>query len=468
MIIILSSKITLILFYYSEHLKSIMKPEGENKCESDTIDTVDTIDYNTLLRKYVYCADKDGDSDPSSEEVRFKLKQGLKTTRTRLNSLQSDIPEKQKCLKESNEMKLFLEEDSSSMDDERENNDFRLPIPLNSTFNDQKEIVNGVETTTDLKLVCEKNQSFLEKLGQIEISHERLLQDKDDMRLELDAEFTARGAALVDKIYTAQKLREESINNRLKRITDEKEELMKKLSRYEKDNAVDSGIETNSIGDELWINADMSLDEIVGRVVNQSQSIEINGELVLDHPKAAKKNSSKSSSEYKKIKEERDLALEQVEELKNELKEVKHQRSLLEMQHHKDEKNRLKILQNQMKAVIKDRDNAVEKTTRLEEELEHLRLQQSLKNSLSNDSSLRRQFNATLDEYKAKLDENDHELLAAQASYDELHNKYNGLVDENTKMTLYLQEALASSAEDRKRADKLERLLVALRRRKEK
>ena len=68
------------------------------------------------------------------------------------------------------------------------------------------------------------------------------------------------------------------------------------------------------------------MDEIVGRVINgkQSQSIEFNGEVVLDHcgessksikegsSKALKKSSLSSCRELRMYKEERDSALKQV------------------------------------------------------------------------------------------------------------------------------------------------------------
>ena len=40
-------------------------------------------------------------------------------------------------------------------------------------------------------------------------------------------------SALIEKIYNAQKEREECINDRLKRVTEEKEELMKKVKRLQ-------------------------------------------------------------------------------------------------------------------------------------------------------------------------------------------------------------------------------------------
>ena len=44
--------------------------------------------------------------------------------------------------------------------------------------------------------------------------------------------------------------------------------------------------------------------------------------------------------------------------------------------------------------------------------------------------------------------------MSAQTSYDHLHNKLNSIVNEKNEMTLHLQEALAKSKEDKKRADK--------------
>lgn len=221
----------------------------------------------------------------------------------------------------------------------------------------------------------------------------------------------------------------------------------------------------------------MSLEDIVDRVVNQSQSIEINCELVLDHnndalkihPRSSKHDyhrkptTSPSHDYYKTINDERNRALEQVERLTTELKEVKYERNMLEKFHRKDEKKRLRILQNQMKVVIKDRDKAVELSAKLENEMKRFRMKQNNKN----DAFLRIQTNLELDEYKARLEENEMELLETQSSHDELHNKFNELVDDNNQLIVQLQEAIEKSTEDKKRSEKLERLLIALRRRKE-
>ena len=77
-----------------------------------------------------------------------------------------------------------------------------------------------------------------------------------------------------------------------------------------------------------------------------------------------------------------------------------------------------------------------------------------MKNSLSNETSLRRQFTHTLDEYKSKLKDNTEELLAAQSSYSDIHSKLNATMDEKNEISVQLQEAISKSKEDKKRADK--------------
>jgi len=292
-----------------------------------------------------------------------------------------------------------------------------------------------------------------------------------DIQLNLDAE--ARGAALIEKIYNAQKEREECINDRLKRVTEEKEELMKKVKRLQNEPGVDSGVETNSLGDDLWLNAEnMSLDEIMGRVISgkHSQSIEFNGELLLDRGTAKKKSPPKKSTsmpsiceDLKILKKERDTALKQVDQLTTELHETQRERSIYEAKHRKSEKNRLKILQNQMKGVLKERDEAFAKAEILQQELhmDHLK-----RFSKGGDFSFPlHKFNSTLDEYTHKVDEE--ERRKERTTCDELYTRMNKLVDEKNKLSLQLQQTVNTCGEEKKRADKLERLLVALRRRKE-
>ena len=305
---------------------------------------------------------------------------------------------------------------------------------------------------------------------------------KNYSELELDAQSKARGAALIGKIYTAQKEREDSIKKRLKQVTEEREELTKKLKNLEKDhnNGIDSGLETNSIDDDVWLKADsMSLDEIVGLVVNgkhSKHSIEFNGEVSVDPDGAnnmsenkeslRRRKSSSSSTELRKLQTERDSALKQVDQLTNELHEAQRERSMLETQHRKSEKKRLKTLQCQMKGVVKERDEVAAKNEILQQELQRERMQ-SRRLADSDIFDIRyEKLSSTLQEYQLQMEMDEREKTQRKAAYDELYNRLTQVVDEKNELSLQVQETNIMLNEEKKRAEKLERLLIALKQRK--
>ena len=55
------------------------------------------------------------------------------------------------------------------------------------------------------------------------------------MRSHFSFSSVLTSSALVDKLYTAQKVREEAMNARMKLLIDEKEELYSRIRKLEKD-----------------------------------------------------------------------------------------------------------------------------------------------------------------------------------------------------------------------------------------
>ena len=78
----------------------------------------------------------------------------------------------------------------------------------------------------------------------------------------------------------------------------------------------------------------------------------------------------------------------------------------------------------------------------------------SLKNSLSQEESLKHQFNTTLNDFEARLQEKDRELALAQNSYDDLAAKLNTVTSEKSSLLNQLNDARASLKEKEKRADR--------------
>merc|ERR1719427_2029044 len=75
----------------------------------------------------------------------------------------------------------------------------------------------------------------------------------------------------------------------------------------------------------------------------------------------------------------------------------------------------------------------------------------------------RHKFNSTLEEYQHKMDMD--EKGRHQVAYDELYDRMQQVVDEKNQLSLQHQEALSIVSEEKRQAEKMGRLLVALRRR---
>eukprot|EP00111_Clytia_hemisphaerica_P019177 TCONS_00056655-protein len=431
------------------------------------------------------------------EELKESLKNGLFDARRKITFLRKELKEKQDNLDVERSMRETAEKELAniSMNGHRDHSTPNNGSPTRSLRHSTKRLnrsspsrldqsrrgeersvtpnlhLGNMETMIEeLKSARLLNQTLTEKLSQAENELDQVLISKEEMEIELEASVTARGAALVDKLYTAQKVREDAMNVRMKLLIDEKEELQKRLRKLEKDHGFDSGVDTGSgLYDELQQDQ-LSMNEVLGRLSSNGQSsnaIEYNGGTLIERLNQAQTtNKLKSSESFKQIKDERDQAVNQISNLKDELSEVQKERELYETQHRKNEKNRLKAIQNQLKAVINERDEAQERSLQLEDEIEKIRLQFSLKNSLSQEESLKHQFNTTLNDFEKRLQEKERELNLAQTSYDEMVEKLSASTREKNSLVKQLEDTREKLNDEQKRAERSERLVEVLRRRK--
>ncbi|XP_065655559.1 mirror-image polydactyly gene 1 protein isoform X6 [Hydra vulgaris] len=313
-----------------------------------------------------------------------------------------------------------------------------------SNVNNNTRKLNGTSNESllmeELKSSRLLNKTLTEKLSLTEVELEKVLQNKKDIQMEMEVAVAAQGAVLIDKIYTAQKARDAATSTRLKLLTHENEELLKRIKQLEIGVCgCDSVVETNLVRDDLLIQ-------------------DFNNQKPMD-PLYTKK----STNESKSLMEED--ALKQVVQLKEEYHLLKERCEMFELQS-KNEKNRLTNMQDDLKNKQRELDEALAEKMALQAEIQSIKLRYSLSNSLSNEQVLRDQFNTTLDEFELKFIEKESKLNETKSIHDELLVKYNNVVREKKAIAEQLQDTLKQATEDKKRADKLERLVDVLRKRK--
>lgn len=78
----------------------------------------------------------------------------------------------------------------------------------------------------------------------------------------------------------------------------------------------------------------------------------------------------------------------------------------------------------------------------------------SLHRSLTQEQSLRDQFNQTMDSFETRLRARDSDIQQAQRSYDEVVEKLKAVSQERTSLAKQLEEASKNRRREKERADK--------------
>eukprot|EP00795_Rhopilema_esculentum_P013204 gene13204-4020_t len=326
--------------------------------------------------------------------------------------------------------------------------------------------VNMSSLVEELKAARTLNRSLTEKLAQAESDLELAHRCKEEMQVEMEAKVAARGAALVDKIYAAQKERDAAILARLKMANDERNEAVERLKNWRKTE------ESGSLIDEDMdiLNYDeMSFNELLRKVesADNGRLIERHGSVIADRLAKVQRmpNKRKNVDDEQRLIKERDEARSQVKRLEEEIEKIKKEKTENEENRRNSERTRLKACQAQLKSVLREKEDADNRARQLKEELENLRVYYSLHKSLSQEQGLRDQFNSTMDNFEEKLRATEGELQLAQRNYEDAVAKANALIREKSAMASQLHDTLAQLKEEKTRADKLERLVAVLRKR---
>ena len=159
-----------------------------------------------------------------------------------------------------------------------------------------------------------------------------------------------------------------------------------------------------------------------------------------------------SLSDLITVKDQRDAAMQKVEQLTTKLNYVYREKQNLEKKYRQTEKRAIKLLQTQLKGILKDRNDAVKRAENIEKELQELRLQRKDSNDVLNTHRI-----------KKKIEEG----TGGQIPLIDLFGKIQESEEEKLVLSRQLQQVSFSSKEERERADALNKLVVSTQRRKE-
>lgn len=291
--------------------------------------------------------------------------------------------------------------------------------------------------------------------------------EKRKLKLQLDlhekaaeADIAERTAALVEEVYFAQRERDEAIMCRLQLALEERDEAIARMKHMEMSLKMLENINPEE--------NDMTLQELLNRINNADTGVAIqkNGAVIVDRIYKTKECKKRiTAEEMNAVIEERDAALSQCKRLHQELHRLKEQNqtSANNTRHPTAENNQERALKAKLLSMQQARETAVEQYKRLEEEIQTLRVYYSLHKSLSQEETLKDQFNHALSVYEDALKNRESVVSITQQQNEELATQLQQALTEHANMELQLQCAVDASRAASEKVQKLERLVDVLR-----
>ncbi|CAM4570596.1 mirror-image polydactyly gene 1 protein isoform X1 [Lepidochelys kempii] len=312
----------------------------------------------------------------------------------------------------------------------------------------------------ELDVVRAKNKKLQDKLSEKDKELKTIKLDLELQERATEAKIAEKTAALVEEVYTAQRERDEAVMARLRLANEERDEALLRAKDLEQ-----SLKELENINPE---ENDMTLQELLNRINNADTGIAIqkNGAIIVDRIHRTKERRKKiTAEEMNAVIEERDAALSQCKRLEQELHHLKEQNqtSANNTRHLTAENNQERALKAKLLAMQQERETAVQQNKNLEEEIQTLRVYYSLHKSLSQEVSLKDQFNCTLSTYEDALKSSEDIVTITHRQNEQLATQLQQALTERTDMELKLQQALEASQEANKKVQTLERLVDVLR-----
>uniref|UniRef100_A0A8C2QXI4 Mirror-image polydactyly 1 n=1 Tax=Capra hircus TaxID=9925 RepID=A0A8C2QXI4_CAPHI len=276
----------------------------------------------------------------------------------------------------------------------------------------------------ELNILKASNKKLQEKLSKEDKEHRKLKLKLELQEKATEAQIAEKTAALVEEVYLAQKERDEAILSRLQLANEERDEAIARAKHMEMSLKLLENINPEE--------NDMTLQELLNRINNADTGVAIqkNGAIIVDRIYKTKECKKRiTAEEMDAVIEERDAALSQAK--------------LLAMQ--------------------QARETAVQQYKKLEEEIQTLRVYYSLHKSLSQEESLKDQFNLTLSTYEEALKNRENIVSITQQQNEELATQLQQALTDRANMELELQRAVEASRTANDKIQKLERLVDVLR-----
>ncbi|XP_023577616.1 mirror-image polydactyly gene 1 protein isoform X3 [Octodon degus] len=326
--------------------------------------------------------------------------------------------------------------------------EYMIPYQVASDVN--KETVAFL--LKELDILKTNNKELQEKL-----IRENKEQRKLKLKLELqeksvEAKIAEKAADLVEEVYFAQKERDEALMCRLQLAIKERDEAIARAKHMEMSLKMLENINPEE--------NDMTLQELLNRINNADTGIAIqkNGAIIVDRIYKTKECKKRiTAEEMNAVIEERDAALCQCKRLEQELHHLKEQNqtSANNMRHLTAENNQERALKANLLSMHQAKETAVEQYKKLEEEIQTLRVYYSLHKSLSQEESLKDQFNHTLSTYEEALKNRENIVSITQQQNEDLARQLQQALAERANMAEQLQRAEAASQVAKERAQKL-------------
>lgn len=404
-----------------------------------------------------------------ANEIKHNLRAAMKGARHRIANLRLDLEEKDKLLSTEQSLRQQLEAELAEKTEQLYKE--RVRLGENGRYSPSATLMSsnlGTDTTfrEELSVAQRLNFQLTDKLTRAEAEVQASRMSRDELVAQAESKIAAKGAAIVEKIYQAQKERDAAVSARLQLACSEREELLDKLRRTEREHTgFDSGVD--SVYDEEE-SEQQTMKSLLGRLTTSESpdSIDKHGQLMAERIRTVQRNRKKMvTEELKAVIAERDAAVEKAKSLETEVINLRKEIELMKNQHKSLDRQRLKAIQAQSTQAQQEKDLALKKCKRLEEEMETIRVYYSLHRSLSQEESLRDQFNQTMNNFESRLRARDVDIQQAQRSYDEVVEKLKAVSQERNNLAKQLEESSKNRRKEKERADKLERLVGVLRKR---
>ncbi|XP_077179258.1 mirror-image polydactyly gene 1 protein [Paroedura picta] len=335
--------------------------------------------------------------------------------------------------------------------------EFVNPFHATENINKEQQVAFLLK---ELDILKASNKKLQEKLSE---KNKELKTIKLDLELRdraTEAKIAERAAAIVEEIHSAQRERDEAIMARLKLANEERDEACKQMKLLEQSFEMLENINPEE--------NDMTLQELLNRINNADSGMAIRrtGAVIVDRIYRTQERKKKiMAEEMNAVIEERDAALAQCKRLEQELHHMKEQNqtSANNTRHLTAENNQERALKEKLLAMQQEREAAVCRYQKLEEEIQTLRVYYSLHQSLSQEVSLKDQFNSALTTYEKALKNREEIVSMLLLQNEELATQLQQMAEDRANVELKFQHASEASQEATVKIQKLQRLVDVLR-----